>query len=121
MSTTSPPPDSFSCDVEPNRDCVHVVPRGELDFETVTVVEERLDELLDAGFREVVLDLRRLTFMDSTGLHLIIRTVGRADGDGTRFVLIPGPPTIQRLFDLTGMRDRLTFRDGPLTDGARRE
>jgi len=121
MATIPSPERRFSCEVEPDRDSVRVVPVGELDVDTAAAVEEHLREVLDSGFSEVVLDLRRLTFMDSTGLHLIFKADARAERDGTSFVVIPGPRAIQRLFDLTGTRGHLTFGEPGLGNGARRE
>lgn len=105
------PNGQFHCTVEPDGDSVRVVPFGELDLETAEEVETKLRALWRARFSEVVLDLRNLTFMDSTALHLILRTDDLARHDGTAFVLVPGSPIVQRLFDLTGVRDRLTFRE----------
>jgi len=105
------PNGEFHCTVEPEGDSVRVVPFGELDLETAGEVEAQLRSLWRARFPEVVLELRNLTFMDSTALHLILRTDEQARHDGTAFVLVPGSPVVQRLFDLTGVRDRLTFRE----------
>lgn len=113
--TTTPHRESwdgeFRCEVEPDRETVRVLPRGELDLDTIKHVEERLLELVHAGFAEVVLDLRHLTFMDSTGLHLILKTARVSRRNGTRFVLIRGTRPVQRLFELVGVDELLTFRD----------
>jgi anti-anti-sigma factor len=57
-----------------------------------------------------VLDLRGLTFMDSSGLHLITRWVNEASQDGFAFELEPGPPAVQRIFELTAVTDALPWR-----------
>jgi anti-anti-sigma factor len=102
----------FRCDVQPDRDIVHVIPFGELDIDTVAQVADRVSEMQQAGFAEVVLDLRNLTFMDSSGLHLVLAADRMARSNGTRFVLIAGPGPIQRLFEIVGLQESLTFRDG---------
>jgi anti-anti-sigma factor len=102
---------SLRVDVEPEREVVRVVPIGELDMGTVGQLAEKVTELRDAGFKCVVLDLRRLEFMDSTGLHLILEADAHARTNGHDFTVIPGPPVIQRLFELSGVGGHLRFCD----------
>ncbi len=103
-------PERFRCDVEPDRESVRVVPFGELDLDTVREVEEHLLELQQNGFREVVLDLRNLTFIDSSGVHVIVAADRLARRDGTHFALIAGPSAVQRVFEIAGIEDMLRFR-----------
>ena len=103
----------FTCRVTPERDHVVVEPRGELDMATVGAVEQELRRLYDSGFRAIVLDLRALTFMDSSGLHLVTRWAQEASRDGFVFELEPGPPQVQRIFELTAVLDELPFRSRP--------
>jgi anti-anti-sigma factor len=49
--------------------------RGELDMATVQDLQEKIDEIMVPG-QPVVLDLARLTFLDSSAIHLFIRTCG---------------------------------------------
>jgi anti-anti-sigma factor len=102
----------FRCEVEPRRDIVRVALAGELDIASVGEVQAQLSELREAGFEHVVLDLRELTFIDSTGLRLILSENAVARENGGRFELIAGPPRVQRVFELTEVLDHLTFR-GP--------
>lgn len=105
------PPDlePFRCEVQPQRQAVHIRPVGELDLATVPVVDDQLGELQAAGFKHLTLDLRAVSFVDSSGLRMIFEWNARSRADGFAFRLIAGSPTVQRLFELTGMRDRLTF------------
>jgi anti-anti-sigma factor len=74
---------------------------GELDLGTVPALKDALDRLA-AAKRRVVLDLRELMFMDSTGLHLIINAKRQADLDGWDFALAPQlSEAVAHLFDLT--------------------
>ena len=102
----------FTCQVTPERDHVLVAPRGELDMATVGAVEQQLRQLRKSGFDHIVLDLGGLSFMDSSGLHLITRWVSEASDDGFKFELEPGPPMIQRVFELASMTEALPFRGG---------
>ena len=100
----------FTCNVTPQRDHVLVAPRGDMDMATVGMVEAELRRLRDSGFDHIVLDLGGLSFMDSSGLHLLTRWANDATQDGFVFELEPGPPAVQRLFELTSMTDLLPFR-----------
>jgi anti-sigma B factor antagonist len=100
----------FSCEVIPERDGAIVAPRGELDMATIGAVEQELRHLRRSGFERLVLDLRGLTFMDSTGLHLVTRWSNEASQDGFVFELEPGPPFVQRVFELAEMTNLLPFR-----------
>ena len=60
-----------------------------------------------------MLDLRGLTFMDSTGLRLVIRWDTAARDGGFRFAVVPGDEVVQRVFRLTGMDGQVTVADPP--------
>jgi anti-sigma B factor antagonist len=104
-------PDAFRVDVHPERDVVRVCPRGEIDLDTVGAVRTQLDELTNAGFRRVVLDLRDATFLDSTGLRLAMDAQAASAADGWEFGIIAGPCNVQRAFEIAGLSERLPFVD----------
>jgi anti-sigma B factor antagonist len=85
---------------------------GELDLASAPVLDDHLAELRDAGFRRLILDLRGLEFMDSTGLRLILDYDSQARNNGFSIALIRGPSAVQRIFDLTGTAAQLPFVDG---------
>jgi anti-anti-sigma factor len=85
---------------------------GELDLATVPELEARAEQLCAEG-RELVLDLSEVAFIDSTGLLAILKTRELCAERGCGFFLTPGPPAVQRLFELTGLADRLPFLDAP--------
>jgi anti-sigma B factor antagonist len=95
--------------VRPARELVHLAPVGELDFATVERLREQLEQLVDAGFGHVVVDLRGLVFIDLTGLRLLLRVHADAQRDGWRLSLIQGPQAIRRIFELTGTLAVLPF------------
>ena len=100
----------FTCRVTQESDHVVVAPSGELDMATVGAVEQELRRLRKADAGAIVLDLGGLTFMDSTGLHLVARWTAEASRDGFAFELAPGPPAVQRVFELSGMADEIPLR-----------
>jgi anti-sigma B factor antagonist len=107
------PPSQFHVDVQPHRDVVHLVPVGELDLATADQLRGQLDELINAGCRRLIVDLRELKFIDSTGLALLARYYRTAQDDGWQLSIIQGPPQIRRMFELSGLLDRLPFAQFP--------
>lgn len=101
----------FRCEVEPRRELVVVRPVGELDLGSAGELRVPLEELVTAGFARLVLDLRDLTFMDSTGLHIILDAAQRAREAGVELAVIAGPEAVQRVFEICGLLDHLPFRD----------
>ena len=100
-STSQVSDGGFRCDVVHERTRVRIVLTGELDLVGAPRLEETLRTFLYTGFGRVVIDLRRLSFIDSTGLHLLLRYAEAARRADVRFGLIPGPPAVQRIFELT--------------------
>jgi|1185.fasta_scaffold354710_1 anti-sigma B factor antagonist len=106
------PPDGFRCDVIPDRDRVVVRPVGEIDLATVPFVEEPLAELEAAGFTELILDLRRTTFLDSTGVRLLVRQTESARRNGHDFGVVAEDGPVMRVLELTGLKGRIPFTRG---------
>jgi anti-sigma B factor antagonist len=97
-----PPEETFRCEVVAEREVARVLPHGELDLATTSVLKSTLDELFDAGLPHIVLDLQELTFIDSTGLRMVVRAKRTARERDVRLDLLPGPPDVHRLFEITG-------------------
>ena len=87
--------------------------RGELDLASSPGLEQELERQVESGVELVIVDLRQLEFMDSTGLSVLVRAHQQAVEAGRRFVVIRGPQQVQRLLSLTGVADRLTLVDSP--------
>jgi anti-sigma B factor antagonist len=87
-----------------------VAPTGELDLSGATILEVELDRLAEEpDLAAVVLDLRGLEFMDSSGLRLVVLADMKAREAGRRFALIRGGDTVHRVFEITRMSERLDF------------
>jgi len=102
-------PEPFRCEVQPNRTAVHVVPHGELDISTVRQLDGRLRELRDSGWTRIVLDLGELSFLDSSGVNLLMRWSKSASAGGFSIELLPARAAVQRVFELTGVAGSLPF------------
>lgn len=86
---------------------------GELDLRTSPELEDRLGRAFDGGAELVILDLRQIEFMDSTGLRVLLGAHQRAQETGRRFALVKGADQVERVLTLTGVRDLLTVVDAP--------
>jgi len=76
---------------------------GELDIATVPTVRERLTAVTDAGARRLVVDLREVSFMDSTGLAAFIHAKMRLGDEGS-MTLVMEPDSYARLiFEVAGL------------------
>jgi anti-sigma B factor antagonist len=85
---------------------------GELDLCGVRRVSEVVASALDTDARGIVLDLRDLEFLDSTGVYTILKAQGLASAEQRSFSIIRGPRQVQRIFEISGVAGRLAFSDG---------
>lgn len=91
-----------------------VRPVGELDLSGAAILEAEFDRLTEEPeIAAVVLDMRGLEFMDSSGLRLVVVADMKAREAGRRFSLVRGDDTVHRVFEITRMSDRLDFVDDP--------
>jgi anti-sigma B factor antagonist len=85
---------------------------GELDLANAASLETELDRVLGDGGGEIVVDLEELSFIDSTGIALLINAISR-DGDNGRLRFVPSKGlAVQRVLRATGLEERLPFVDG---------
>lgn len=79
-----------------------VAPHGELDLASIDELTGQVRALWEDGSRGVIVDLTALEFIDSSGLRGLLGLREAAALDGHDLTLRPGPPVVQRIFDLTG-------------------
>jgi anti-sigma B factor antagonist len=102
----------FSISRSREGDAVVIAPAGEVDLVTVHEVRSALAEAASEA-RRVVIDLREVTFMDSSGLRLLVEAQRQSEQDGYALAVVRGPAALDRLFDVTGLGDRLELHDDP--------
>ncbi len=85
---------------------------GEIDIASAGDVEQELIRAEDSDAGAIVVDLSRLTFMDSTGIRMLLMAQARSHANGNRLVLRRPPEDIMRVLQLAGVVDRLPFDDG---------
>ena len=103
----------FRVEVRNADDTTVISVSGELDLASSPALEEELERVAQSDAQLVVVDLRSLEFMDSTGLSVLVRAHQRAEENGRRLGLVNGSQQVQRLLTLTGVADRLTLTDVP--------
>ena len=101
--------DVFGFETEERDETALVRLVGELDLAEVGPLQRELERLCSNGLTELTLDLSELVFLDSTGLHLLMKLRGRCVGQDMSLRLVPGPPSVQRLFEITGTDTQFTF------------
>jgi anti-sigma B factor antagonist len=112
-------PEPFAVEVRRGRHVTIVQPRGELDLATAetlrstlaATIAETLSAALDGmeNRARLVLDLRGLSFIDSTGLHLLVALDQRAQRDGFQLTLLAPAAPIDRAIQLCGLDQMLPF------------
>jgi anti-sigma B factor antagonist len=84
---------------------------GELDVASSPVLEAELARVDESKL--LVIDLRALDFIDSTGLGVLVRTHLHAQERGQEFALVKGGGQVQRLLSLTGLSEQLPVAESP--------
>ena len=84
---------------------------GELDLAAASSLEEELDRALASGAGVIVVDLKSLEFIDSTGLSVLVRAHQRAQESGLELGLVNPGAQVERLLSLTGLAERLTLAE----------
>ncbi|HEX6020592.1 MAG TPA: STAS domain-containing protein [Solirubrobacter sp.] len=90
---------------------VRILVRGELDMDTGPRLESELREVEADEPAMLVLDLREVSFFDSTGLQLVLDADVRAREQGRRFVVLPGEGEPLRVLELADVVDRLQLQE----------
>ncbi|HEX6580964.1 MAG TPA: STAS domain-containing protein [Actinomycetota bacterium] len=88
--------------IDARNDVTSIALSGELDMATVPILNDQLTALEQDGSKVILLDLRDLNFIDSSGLHAFVQAYSRSQQNGHRFLLVGASPIAQRLFEITG-------------------
>lgn len=84
---------------------------GELDGSNAEAVDAELTRAEQSAADRIVLDLNRLTFIDSMGLRLLVKAKRRADADSDRLRIRPGGDQVRRVMAITGIDAYMRFED----------
>jgi anti-anti-sigma factor len=84
---------------------------GELDLANAETAEAELDAAMEAA-DSVTVDMRKLEFIDSTGIALLVRAMGR-NSHSARLGFVPSEfAAVNRVLELTGVAERMRAVDG---------
>ena len=104
-------PPAFDVTVDSDGDCAVLAIVGELDFAVAERVRAAVERVDDA--RILFIDLRRLTFMDSAGIHLLFAARERRLASGGELRVVRGPAIVHRGLAALELEDELEFVDEP--------
>jgi anti-anti-sigma factor len=106
---------TLSLETREENDTVRIAVAGELDLSSALTFDEEVRRAEERRPATLILDLRRLRFMDSTGLRLIMSAQARAAKRGWRLAIVLGSEPVKRIFRLAGVNRRLDIVDDPST------
>jgi len=96
----------FDIDIVRRKDALVLVVSGEIDLATAPELELALTRAEASDAPQLWIDIERVMFMDATGLGVLVRHA-TLDENVERLRITPGPPQVQRLFELSGLRSYL--------------
>ena len=92
---------TFTTRIDTRNGVTSIAISGELDMSTVSILNDQLAALEDDGAKAIVIDLRDLGFIDSSGLHAILRAYRRSEQNGHRLLVVGANPMMRRLCEVT--------------------
>ena len=87
----------------PGEGCVTLRVSGELDMHTASTLRDAALEALRQHGTTMRLDLRDVSFMDSTGLEVLLATRRRTELEGGSLTLVGPTPAVLRVLEVTGL------------------
>jgi anti-sigma B factor antagonist len=82
---------------------------GEFDITSIEAFQEEMELVRQSEPEQVVIDLQRLSFMDSTGIRMILAAQAEYDSAGGGLSIIPGPANVMRVLEIAGVDSRLNM------------
>ncbi|GKU79613.1 anti-sigma F factor antagonist [Paenibacillus sp. L3-i20] len=107
---------SLQIELEHYRNVLIVRLHGELDHHTANTVRFKMEEsLLRDNVNHVILSLKELQFMDSSGLGVILGRYKQVKGKGGKMIVCDVNPAVRRLFELSGLFKIISVHDNERT------
>ena len=95
---------NFHIEDEAVDDATHVIELGgEVDLYTAPEFKERMVELIESGKKQIVVDLSKATFIDSTTLGVLVGGVKRLRTNDGQLSLVSSDRNITKIFEITGL------------------
>jgi anti-sigma B factor antagonist len=102
---------NFGLETETEGNSVLVTIRGDLDIQVAEHVADELSRVESNNPDVLVLDLRRLSFMDSSGMAIVAAARARAAAADRRFAIVAPPAGVMRAFQVSGLAELVTIAD----------
>ena len=103
---------SLQVELEHYRNALIVRLKGELDHHSADAVKSKIEQAIMRGDSlYIILNLKDLTFMDSSGLGIILGRYKQITGKGGKMVVCDVQPSVYRLFEMSGLFKILTMQD----------
>ncbi len=83
--------------------------RGDIDLATAPLLDKRLSAAEASAAELLVVDLDQVRFIDSSGLHVLLKHVSVSSQNGDRLRLTRGSAQVRRLFEVAGISERLPY------------
>ncbi len=101
--------------IEATRDPAGVLVRvcGEIDMHTSPLLRRKLQDTLELARPRLILDLREVSYIDSSGVGTIVEIKRRADRNGSTTVLVGLQPRVRNLFEITRLSSFFRIVDSP--------
>ena len=105
--------DSLTIETQVRGVTAQVALDGACDMVGATQLRRAVDELRNHGIRHLVVDLRGLDFLDSTGLHTLMELDATARANGHNVTVVRPPERVARTFHLVGLDQHFVWVDDP--------
>jgi anti-sigma B factor antagonist len=109
-------PPALRCDIEVRGTTRIVAVDGEIDLATAPELRDVIRQAFGGHPETLVIDLARVTFIDSSGLHALIDADRRSTAAGIRLIIVPAAADVHRPFSLAGLDQVLPFVLPPRSD-----
>jgi anti-sigma B factor antagonist len=87
-----------------------VVVRGEVDMATAPQLRELLEGLIESGSKRIVIDCRELSFLDSSGIGVLVAARNRLGDDGD--IVLDSPQAhVRKVLDITKVSSHLSVEN----------
>lgn len=115
LKTPGAAPMDVTVNSQEHGNVVLVTVSGDVDVYTAAGLRDHLDRLIATGHRHLVLDLREVPFMDSTGLGVLVGRLKLTRLQKGSLRVACTVPRILRVFEITGLNQVLAVYDDPMT------
>ena len=96
---------NFSIEVEEKNETPIIRVQGEIDIYTCPKLSEQLNILVEKGIKNLLLNLDKVHYIDSTGLGIIAHAA-RTIGDEGQITIISAKPQIKKIFEISGLQNK---------------